>query len=349
MIRFREADPMTQPWRGRAQPATLGDDDFANAALHLGSEPAAIRAVWEVEAAGRHFAADGAVIHRFEPHHMPREHWAALGFDPGVQPPWRASRALPESRRRAMFDAACALEPEAALRASSWGAPQIMGFNHRDAGFSTARAMVAEMAKGAPQQLAAFVHLVEAWGLGGALRAQDWTAFARRYNGSGDVDGYVRKIEQAYRRATGHASPAVLRVGDRGEEVERLQAALGVEVDGAFGPATLAAVKAFQTRAGLHPDGVVGAVTWEALDAVLAEAGLSAPDKPLPPAPPTLVARLTPHVRSALRALGGVLIGWGVSAEDAALLTANPAVEGAVTIIVAELWYALARRNGWAT
>ncbi|MEA2208116.1 MAG: hypothetical protein QOF54_593 [Solirubrobacteraceae bacterium] len=47
-----------------------------------------------------------------------------------------------------------------------------------------------------------------------------------------------------------------------GNAVARLQAALHLEADGSFGPATEAAVKRLQARHGLAVDGVVGPATW---------------------------------------------------------------------------------------
>jgi hypothetical protein len=70
-----------------------------------------------------------------------------------------------------------------------------------------------------------------------------------------------------------------LSAGDSGAAVVALQkalAALGLKVgkpDGSFGPATQAAVVAFQTANGLTPDGVVGAATARALNRALAAAG----------------------------------------------------------------------------
>lgn len=54
-----------------------------------------------------------------------------------------------------------------------------------------------------------------------------------------------------------------LRRGDRGELVKRIQAAVGVEPDGRFGPNTEAAVRTFQRAHDLVPDGIVGPKTWE--------------------------------------------------------------------------------------
>jgi Transglycosylase-like domain/Putative peptidoglycan binding domain len=53
--------------------------------------------------------------------------------------------------------------------------------------------------------------------------------------------------------------------GDRGEAVRKIQAALGIPVDGVFGPQTERAVKRFQRRNGLLVDGVVGPQTSGAL------------------------------------------------------------------------------------
>lgn len=68
--------------------------------------------------------------------------------------------------------------------------------------------------------------------------------------------------------------PAVLKEGDEGIDVRSLQYYLDVIAyftdavpdiaqDGYFGPATTAAVKAFQTLAGLPADGIVGQQTWQ--------------------------------------------------------------------------------------
>lgn len=61
------------------------------------------------------------------------------------------------------------------------------------------------------------------------------------------------------------APKPILRQGSRGDIVSHLQSLLSITADGIFGPATRAAVMAFQRRNNLLPDGVVGRMTWAAL------------------------------------------------------------------------------------
>lgn len=66
------------------------------------------------------------------------------------------------------------------------------------------------------------------------------------------------------------ASAASFRLGDQGADIAEIQAALAsqgydVTADGDFGPATQAAVQAFQAANGLDNDGLVGSRTYQAL------------------------------------------------------------------------------------
>jgi peptidoglycan hydrolase-like protein with peptidoglycan-binding domain len=69
------------------------------------------------------------------------------------------------------------------------------------------------------------------------------------------------KKPAATRAAKSHGSHRV------GSSVSDLQRALGIPVDGTFGPQTARAVRRFQRNHGLTADGVVGPSTWAALGA----------------------------------------------------------------------------------
>jgi len=271
-----------RPWGPTSSsPPRATAADFETAARQLGCTAAEIRAVWRVEAAGRPFRADGSVERRFEPHHFPKGHWARLGFI--VRPneaPWRAS--LRQSNN-ALAERAFEMDNDGMLRATSWGGPQIMGFNHQDAGFIAALDMVRAMARNEAEHLKAFTSLINNWKLAPAIRAHDWERFARRYNGPGQVKHYAGLLERAFavtstqkhaaaleaatRAETGAASRVVLRLGSEGAAVAKLQRALGIKDDRVFGINTERAVREFQQANNLNVDGVVGERTWRTLEA----------------------------------------------------------------------------------
>ena len=62
----------------------------------------------------------------------------------------------------------------------------------------------------------------------------------------------------------------LLKRGDNNEDVKKLQAKLGLEPIGNFGPKTEDAVKAWQSRNGLTADGIVGPNTWNKIMGIVA-------------------------------------------------------------------------------
>ena len=85
---------------------------------------------------------------------------------------------------------------------------------------------------------------------------------------SADSGGAVAPTQTKQRSAT-KSEPApgavVVKRGDRGDAVRKVQSALGIAVDGVFGAQTEQAVKRFQKRKGIAVDGVVGPETRDAL------------------------------------------------------------------------------------
>lgn len=106
----------------------------------------------------------------------------------------------------------------------------------------------------------------------------------------------------------GQAARPILRQGAKGEAVTLLQTMLcdvghKVGVDGAFGPETAAAVKAYQAGNGLTVDGVVGPKTWDALERATAHQ----PDEPEQPDPDPDVVIIPRNDWNAIRAAVAVL------------------------------------------
>lgn len=105
----------------------------------------------------------------------------------------------------------------------------------------------------------------------------------------------VGRVSSSAARRSSSSNPT-LRVGSRGPAVTRLQNALRakgyrISADGAFGPRTLAAVRAFQRSRRLAADGVVGPRTWGALGASggAAPAGRASGPTSLPAGPGRVV------------------------------------------------------------
>lgn len=259
---------MALEFAGPATPMT--DEAVEQAAKSLGCPVAAVRAVIDVESRGG-FLSDGRPKILFERHYFCRLTGGKYNQgNPDISnPQWGGYKGGAAEYDR--LARAIKLDRDAALRSASWGAFQIMGDNYKACGFADADSFVKAMVAGEPEQLEAFVSFVKKSRLDDELARLDWAGFARGYNGPAyKTNKYDSKLAGAYsyHMAGGPraASPMpVLKMGDSGEEVKRLQAALKIVMDGDFGPATKAAVIAFQKKHGLYPDGVVGRNSWAAL------------------------------------------------------------------------------------
>ncbi|MFT4015036.1 MAG: N-acetylmuramidase domain-containing protein [Paracoccus sp. (in: a-proteobacteria)] len=239
-----------------------------------------VRAVIEVETSGGGFDRHGRPKMLFEPHVF----WRELGTGPKrttaeaqglAYPKWGAAPYPKDSYPR--LATAIKIDANAALRSASWGLGQIMGFNHRTAGYASAGDMIEAFCDRELAGLESMISFIASERLDDELRRHDWSAFARGYNGAGyaAID-YHTKLAAAYARW--QAIPDTLAprhpkigLGSRNASVrvaqERLRA-LGFDpgpVDGAFGARTRAAVIAFQKSASLPQDGVIGPPTWAAL------------------------------------------------------------------------------------
>ena len=159
---------------------------------------------------------------------------------------------------------ALALDRDAALASTSWGIGQVMGYHAVWLGYPGVEGMVARMIESEDGQLEAMMRFVRHRALDGALRAKNWAAFARGYNGSGyKKNAYDEKLESAFLHFSLNGLPDL-----RVRAAQVLLTYAGLEpgpVDGVLGNRTRLALRQFQQRAGLLVTADVDDATLTAL------------------------------------------------------------------------------------
>lgn len=97
------------------------------------------------------------------------------------------------------FNAAFAIHPETAMLSASWGAMQVMGAEHKKAGYATVAAMVDAFKASEYNQVKGGLNFCATKpGLLAAIQASDWHKAARLYNGSQyKKHGYHIKLAEA--------------------------------------------------------------------------------------------------------------------------------------------------------
>lgn len=186
----------------------LTEQQFSNAANLLGCDTAAVKAVNQVEARGNGFQKDGKVKILFEGHIF----WKQLlknGIDPKTRltgnedilyPTWNLAKVRPyyNMNQYVRLEKAKLIDETAALKSASWGAFQIMGFNHKACGYNTVQEFVSAQAEEA-NQLMSFCNYLRSTHLDVNLRNHDWKGFARGYNGADYwKNQYDTKLQKAY-------------------------------------------------------------------------------------------------------------------------------------------------------
>lgn len=178
---------------------TLTNADFCRASKRLKCEVAAIKAVAFVESRGNGFYSDGFPVILFERHIFRKYTQGRYNKShPHLSGPAGNYGAAGQNQRN-KFNEAFALNPDAAMKACSWGKFQIMGFNHAVCGFATVGEFVDAMKEDEGKHLDAFVGFVISNNLARYLRALAWASFAKGYNGAGYAKNkYDTKMASAY-------------------------------------------------------------------------------------------------------------------------------------------------------
>lgn len=190
----------------------LSKSDIIAVAKDLGVEPAAMKAVIDVEAAGNGFDKQGRPTILFEPHIF----WRELGkinyitkraelrkSHAGIlSPTWNKSLYRVGGSSHNKLKIGAELNWDAAHKSASWGLGQIMGFNALGIGYKTLKEFVDDMYESEAKQLKAMGMFLKANGLISKLKRKDWAGFARGYNGSAYAKNqYDIKLAAAYAKA----------------------------------------------------------------------------------------------------------------------------------------------------
>jgi hypothetical protein len=237
-------------------PLSTGGCDAAQAAVRI--PPAALWAVISTETSGAGFLPDRRPKILFERHIFSRLTGGRYdGRAPDISAPSIGGYGPSGAHQYQRLRAAMQLDEEAALQSASWGLGQILGANFTAAGHADVRAMVDAFVQSEDAQLLGMVRFIQASGMDGALRERDWAGFARRYNGpdyaAHHYDDHLLRFYQQY--SDGPSPNLTIRAAQllltyRGQLLA---------IDGVAGPATVAAVKAFQASIGVAADGVIDA------------------------------------------------------------------------------------------
>lgn len=181
--------------------------DLAN---RLGIEPALLKAVQLVEAAGRDgFLANGRPQILFEGHIMYKEFhkkfpdrdldYLCKRFSMVFYPKWDKSKYFGGLGEYKRLELAKEIDEECALKATSWGMFQIMGFNHNLCGCKDVFDFVHKMSESHEKQLELMYYFMNNSGCLKELKEKDWAGFAKKYNGPGYAqNAYDQKLRNAY-------------------------------------------------------------------------------------------------------------------------------------------------------
>lgn len=188
----------------------LSEEDFEKIASRLGVDIATVKAVQEVETAGR-----GGFFCKAKPAILFEGHifWNELKkrcIDPNkygktdcdiCYPKWDKKKYNGGIKEYNRLTKAMKINIDAALSSCSWGMFQIMGFNYKTCNEFDITTLVRRMYESEYEQLNLFASFVENNGLTKYLRELDWETFARKYNGCGyKANQYDIKLEKAYKK-----------------------------------------------------------------------------------------------------------------------------------------------------
>lgn len=180
---------------------------YQDVAESLCIELPVVRAVAAVESTNSGFLPDGRPLILFEGHVFYKLLRSQAGLMPSkyvsiypdiVYPKWDRSKYKGGAAEYDRLAVAKTIHEDCALQSASWGAFQVMGMNYRACGWQSIKAFVSDMEDDISNHFKAFMGYCQSFGLVEDLQVRNWRSFARKYNGSGQVDFYAKKLQAAY-------------------------------------------------------------------------------------------------------------------------------------------------------
>ena len=154
-------------------------DLVAKVAKKYGLDPFAFLSIISVETGGRGFDEDtGKILIQFEPHWFRRnEPYVPSGN-------WSLNKVDIQIREWPAFNSAYSIDPDSAMKSTSIGLGQIMGFHYERLGFKSVGDMWSDAKKGLENQIEQIAKfLISDKNLSLHFKNKDWHNIALIYNG----------------------------------------------------------------------------------------------------------------------------------------------------------------------
>lgn len=187
----------------------LTDEDYQEVAQRLGVETAAMKAVVDIEAGASHqgFSAPEKPIINFD-----RTMFRRFARRKGINlAKYRTSHAevfsavnprrygSTQAAQHARLRKARSIDERTAVESTFWGMFQIGGFNWKKCGATSIEDFVTKMCRSERDQLELFANFLQNTGLDKYLKAKNWAAFSKGYNGPGYAKRrYHTRMANAY-------------------------------------------------------------------------------------------------------------------------------------------------------
>lgn len=143
---------------------------------------AKLLAIIEVESSGSGFGKDGRLLLQFEPNVFSRR--SGVPLDKLNKWTWDENKVDVQSKEWLAFEDASKLNPTIAMESTSWGLPQIMGFNFKLAGYQDVKSMVESFKVSEYNQIKGLLNFVSSnKALYNAIITGDYEKTSEIYNG----------------------------------------------------------------------------------------------------------------------------------------------------------------------